>query len=188
MAFKDSYLKLTENVNNTKGSTKVSIVQGRFQPITSGHIKVIDQARSLGYPVVLLIVRGAKSQQNNNNPIPEDLQKELISISAGNKISMMFTVPNGYMGTYVNTLRDNDLEPVALFTGSDRMKNYLDMNDRTKELLDTDIEIKEIKRDDTDISASKVRDLVKNNKWKEFQDITTNISKEYFEKLKEFIK
>ena len=70
---------------------------------------------------------------------------------------------NGFVGEWIHELRKVNKEPIALFCGSDRKKSYEAQIKRYSEKLNLNITVEEIKRTGNDISASKVREALKNN-------------------------
>lgn len=173
-----------EDVNTTPGDKPVVVMQGRFQPFTKGHYKVYEQAKSHGMPVVIYLVKGKKSSEDKqSNPLEAEEQIEFIKKSVGSDVEVR-VIPDGFIGTWVNDLRNDGMEPKVFLTGTDRMKAYKGMINRYITKWDIDITLDEIERADEDISATRVRQAIKNDDFDTFKDMTVNLDDTDFEKLK----
>jgi cytidyltransferase-like protein len=195
MSFKTFKQKLinetisVDNVSTKIGSTNVAVVQGRFQPVTAGHLKAFEQAKKTGNKVVIVLVKGEGSSQNKEkNPLPEKVQIDLIKKAGYGVVSDVVIVKDGFIGTMVDTLRSMDYEPKALMTGSDRLKTYESQIKKYSTAWKTDMVVHEIKRTGEDISATKVRETIKNNDYNSFSKLTKNLDQKDFEMLKKYIK
>lgn len=191
MRFKEFYLTeaiAIDDVNKNIGKKKVVVFQGRLNPPTKAHTQVIPkQMKKTDLPVVLFLVRGKKSDLRKN-PLKVEEQLKMIKKSAGNNIDDIIVIPDGFIGTVIDEARNRDLEPVKLFTGSDRFKNYKSQMKRYQDKWNTDLEVSEIKRNDEDISATKLREAVKNDDFDSFLKLTHNLDKKDFEIIKKRLK
>jgi hypothetical protein len=191
MRFKDFYINeaiAVDDVNSTVGKTKVSVFQGRLNPPTKAHTQIIPlQMKKSGYPVILFLVKG-KGSDIKKNPLKLQDQLKMIKKSAGRNIHKIFVIDNGFIGEMVNILRDNNMEPVELWTGTDRLQTYKLQANKYKEKWNLDLDVKEIKRGEEDISASKVRQSAIDNDFETFKELTSNLDKSDFEILKKSMK
>lgn len=193
MRFKDFYISEAveiKDVPTDKGKEEVVIMGGRFQPVTAGHIKVVNQMKSKysGKPIIVFLIKGEKSSQDKKkNPLDTKTQIKLIKKSMKGMIKDVLIAKTGFIGDFLVALRPK-YEPVAFFTGTDRLKGYQAMIDRYKNELNMNIDMREIKRTEQNISATKVRQAIKDNDFKTFQKTTNNLDKKDFEMLRKKIK
>jgi len=193
MRFKDFYITeaaKVEDVPKEKGKQEVVIMSGRFQPVTAGHVKVIKQMKSKysGKPIIVFLVKGEKSgQDKTKNPLDEKTQIKLLKKSMKGLIKDVLISKSAFIGDLLIGLRPK-YEPIAFYTGTDRLKGYQGMIDRYKDDMNMDIKMEEIKRTGENISATKVRQSIKDNDFKTFQSMTTNLDKKDFDMLRKKIK
>lgn len=173
-----------------QGLKKVNIVAGRYQPFTKGHIKVFKELyKQNGYPIVICIVRGKKSNMEKN-PFSEDLQLAMFS-SLQKQFKFLeaaVTISNAAIDSIYNELRPT-YEPVLWGAGSDRIKSYDNMVNKYREELDSlpEFQMHEIKRTDSNISASKVREALKIEDEKTFNSFTPKSIHKFYDELKEIL-
>ena len=171
------------------GKEKIAVFMGRFQPPTKAHLDIIKKIQSQEHlPVEIAIVRGEKTGLNKEkNPFDFNLQQQIFKSCLGNSINIM-KLTSGFIGEFINVLRHHNKEPVLLYCGTDRIKSYQAQISRYKNKLNLSLQVKEISRSDEDISASKVRNALKNNDIEKFKQLTDKCEWKYFEKLKGEIK
>jgi cytidyltransferase-like protein len=149
-----------------KGKEKVNIICGRFQPFTKGHLKVIkDLYEKNGLPVVVFIINNPKID-NNRKPFSTETQFKMFNTLKGTYpfIKDFMFLPQASIDKIFNKLRPK-YEPVLWGTGTDRMKSYgYQVNNqkyRNELNVDSSFKLSEVERDESNISASKVRDILK---------------------------
>lgn len=160
---------------NLKGNNG-SLILGRFQPLTLGHIKMLKQAERNSDKLVICIVR-ARKQDLEKNPFPLELQEkmikelfpkaEIITHSTGNLFGIMSKATSN-----INTI----------WAGSDRVSSYKSTLSRNP-----DLSVSEIKRTDDDISATKVRQALKDDNEKEFRKMMHKSLWKYYKELRNYV-
>lgn len=175
------------DVNKNVGSKPAVFIQGRFQPISKAHADIINRMIE-EYPECehfVFIVKGLTTSENKeSNPFDFETQKILIKKSCpliGNNI---IEVTDGFIGTFINELRNKDFEPKAFYCGTDRVKTYTEQLNRYSEKLNVNIDINEIPRTDVDISATKIRKSIKENDFDSFKSMTKNLTIKEFNMLR----
>ena len=159
--------------------SKSAFTIGRFQPLTLGHMKMIDELKKFK-KAYIFIVKGKKtSKDKDKNPFDFDLQKEMIKKVAP-KINVI-EIPSGF---FVNEIEKLPEKEFYLLCGSDRVKGYERM---LNYLENKKVNILEIPRSDEDISATKVRQALKDDNKKEFEKMTPKEIHNYYDKLKEYL-
>lgn len=156
-------------------NTEVNVIVGRFQPFTDGHLKMIEEGyKENGLPTVILQISNKKFDEKH--PFSNELIKEEINLvrkSVKNTIIDHFYITNADIAKIASICHEHGYEPVLWLCGSDRYEPYSKQANNEKYKLDNNLtnEFKcfEIKRNDDDISASKVREAIKND------DFTTYI-------------
>ncbi len=182
--------KKTHVFNTTPAETKISLVLGRFQPPTKGHVHIAKQA---DHPVIVAIVRGKKtSEDKETNPFTFETQKKVFEeIYPENED--IIEVATGYIPGITSDLRDEGYEVVQVLCGSDRVEGYQQLlKPHMVEELNLTIEIKSISREYdpyagsdsvTHVSGTLVREALKANDLYSVRQLT-GVSKETAEELK----
>jgi len=171
-------------INTNKGKEPIVVIQGRFQPPTAGHLKAIKAAaKKYHMKVAIVLIKGAKSDVKFDTKI----QKEVFSKMLTGIPHMFLEADNGFMGEWVHQLRNKDYEPKAFYCGSDRVKSYQGMIKRYQDKLNIDIKVEEIPRTGEDISASKVREALKNDDLETFKQNMDKRTWSLFNKLKKMV-
>ena len=155
-----------------------SLISGRFQPFTLGHKKMFDEAFATTDYVVVNLVKGAKSDISKN-PYPPELQKELIKATYPTKNIEFIESNTGSLITIINKSEQNIN---VVWCGSDRVKEYRKQVERNP-----DISVSEIKRTDDDVSATKVRESLKNNDIESFKKLVPKEIHSFFSTLKSYL-
>jgi len=148
-----------ENVRNYRIDYRksVNVMIGKFQPITTGHLKVVDEMYNLnGLPTYFFIVRRKDS-----------ILSEFLTINIFNTLYKNNTKVAGYSfkkgewyDTWLSELRMKGLEPVLLGCGEDRSglyeRNLYEINTKNNSNVELYVE----KRDTEDISATKLKNAI----------------------------
>lgn len=172
-----------------RGLKKVNILVGRFQPPTLGHIKVLEQLyKQNGLPCVVITVVSSTGKNQKFNPqlmkrIWNDIKREYSFIEDIRETKTAF------IDQILNSLRP-EYEPVLWGTGTDRLKSYqrfIDIYGEEANIL-PEFDIYEIKRTGDNISATKVRNSLKNDDLEEFKSMTPKSEHKYYEKLRSDLK
>jgi len=178
-------LKVDE-VPTTPGHDKVTVLIGRFQPVTfGGHGKMYNEAKKLGHPVVIFVVRGEKSDPKKS-PFPLDLTIEMVRSTFPE--ATVLHVGSAFIGDFVKILRDQNMEPTTIFCGTDRAKSYRKQIESYSDVWNLKLDLHEVERNSEDVSATSVRDAIKNNDRILFQNMTAPQCHHYFDKLLSFLK
>jgi nicotinamide mononucleotide adenylyltransferase len=168
---------------NEEHEVGTALIVGRFQPITRTHFEIIDAARKKFQQIFIVVVKGAKSQKDREkNPFPLGLRLRLIYNAFGGKIhpSHIISAPSGFVPEILDnifrlTSSENLKKRLVLLTGSDRAAAYKKQIDDYFEKDGINVEVQEIARDmdaADSVSASKVREAIKNNDKETFQSLT----------------
>jgi hypothetical protein len=184
----ESIINEALKLNTTeRGTKKVNILAGRFQPFTDGHMKVVEQLhKENGLPTFILVVRGGKADPAKN-PFDEDTQLAMIGAIQGHNKMVEGAAVIGTAGidTIYNALRPA-YEPVLWGAGTDRLKAYKYQIDKYKEELNAlpELDAFEIKRGEEDISATKVREALKTDDEATFKKMTPKGMHKMYDELK----
>jgi len=164
----------TQIIKGLKGNNN-SLILGRFQPLTLGHQKMIKRASYLTDKIVICII-GSKTV-SEKNPFSLELREKMIRD----------VFPEAYIithstGNLLSILRKSPININFVWAGSDRIDSY------RKQLQRADgVYVKEIPRTNVDISATKVREAIKNNDFKSFKSMVDKKLWKYWDILKEEI-
>jgi len=173
-----------DKINTTPGKKEVAVFAGRMQPPTAGHLKAIKAAyKKYHKKIVIVLIKGA----NSDVKFDSKTQKEVFSKMLSDVPHMFLDADNGFMGEWVHQLRNDNYEPIALYCGSDRVKSYQGMIKRYEDKLNINIKVEEIARTGKDISASKVRQALKDDDYKTFKDNMDKRTWDLFDKLKKMV-
>jgi len=170
--------------NMMPAEKKVSVIVGRFNPWTRGHNSIIDEAK---YPVVIGLVKSSKtSMDKERNPFDFELQKEIIERANDPRIVDVVKFSSANIPQIISDLRDMGYEPKQLLAGTDRAKAYQEQIDRYPPKINSDLKLKVLTRDEdasdvSGISATKVRNAIKNGDYNSVRNMMMNIDEELFE-------
>jgi len=168
-------------INESKAKT-VGIFSGRFQPCTKAHAEIIEKIGKENDSGIIFLVKGKKtSEDKEKNPFDTETQKKMLELVTPKNVKIEI-ISTGFFVDELN--KSHDTKFVA-YAGSDRVKAYKSFNKYIEN--DNTLEIKEIKRTDEDISATKVREALKNNNKDEFKKLTPVKIHGMFKELKEIL-
>jgi len=174
--------------HKNQGKRKVNMFAGRFQPFTTGHIKVLeDLHKQNGLPVMVMIVRGSK-RDPKRTPFDEDAQQRMVAALQSQYpfIEGSVVVPNGAIDTMFSSLRPT-YEPVLWGYGTDRKKSYDGQiqHDSYRAQLGVLPEFQghEIRRGDEDVSASKVRNALERDDRKGYEKLVPRSLHDFYDEL-----
>ena len=179
------YVNSLDDIPKEKGKKPCAVIIGRMQPPTKAHVEIIKNALKKHKNVLVAIVKGSKPSPKS--PFPVSLIKTILLEIFHNKV-MIQVFSRGFIGDVVDYCRRLGFEPEVLYCGSDRVKTYEGQIKRYKEKLNLDIKVKEIKRTSSDISATKVREAIKNNDLDTFKKLTPEEEWKYFDTLRSYLK
>ena len=168
---------------------KVNICVGRFQPITNGHLKMAEEGyKKNGLKCVMLMISNKKFDVKH--PFTDNLiQKELDIIRVSNKyIEDSFYIDSADLVKFGDILFKNEYEAQLWVTGSDRVKAYTRMAENPKYQeqghYPKNFTTLEVKRSNEDISATKVREAIKNDDIDTFRSMMPDGTDELFDDFK----
>ncbi len=158
----------------------VGIFSGRFQPPTLAHSDIINKMSKENSRGIVYIVKGKETSKNKDqNPFDVEVQKEMLEAIAPKNIKIEI-ISTGFFVDELNKFKNTKF---VAYAGSDRGRVYTTC---TKYLENDNIlEIKEIKRTDEDISASKVREALKDDDKETFNKMTDKNIHKMFKELKD---
>jgi citrate lyase synthetase len=169
-----------DDVNKTPGDDDVSVVMGRFQPLTIAHAQIIENAyKKYKRKVVVAVVKS----KNEKSPFPFKLVSDIIKKSVKVPIEVI-EIGTGFVGDFISPLRDKGIEPRILFAGSDRVKGYAGQVKRYQQMFNLQLDVEEIPRVASDTSASKVRAAIQADDEALFQSMTPEGEHKFYKKLK----
>lgn len=148
-----------------------NIIIGRFQPITTGHVKCATTAyEKTGCPTVLCMIETPEAKADDRHPFPSSqllpIYKELFSGPQDKShIIDIILVKNADIVKIAEQCRDKGYEIRSWSCGTDRYDSYSKMAEKYAEKagLPADFEVIEIKRGDDDESATKLRQALRND-------------------------
>lgn len=169
---------------------KVNIIIGRFQPFTLGHLKCAQEAqRKLGVKSVLLVINTVK--QDVRHPfLTKQIEKILDKMCKEEPtLTGYVLVKNADIVKNVEILREAGYEPVSWTCGTDRYSQYENMVKKYGKDIDLDdnFEVIEVKRGDEDISATAVRQALRNNDEDTYTSLVPNAWRRQFVFLRDII-
>lgn len=190
--------------------TKVNIVVGRFQPFTLGHQSIVEALfKENGLPTVVCCISNKK--YDSRHPFPDDLIKTELETcyKSQNFFQDVIFIKSANIVEIGEELKKRNYEAHLWGCGTDRKTSYEKMVSNPKYTVNfpEDFKVFVLSRDDSSegidgISATKVREAIKNNdkesfkkmmpkgSEKMFQDFTNVLKENYlkpFKNIKDFI-
>ena len=157
---------------------------GRMQPIHNGHAAILKMMKN----AVVVLVKGKKSSQDKSrNPLDAKYQEKLIKM-IDSKVEVM-VAPTGYIPDMIADLREKGKEVSTILAGNDRIGDYKKQIDRLNKKLSKEQKSK-VKFVETPrvTSASKVREVIRNDDEATFKKLTPKTIHKEYAKLRKLIK
>lgn len=160
---------------------QVNITIGRFQPLTNGHMKCIEQAyHSVGVPTVICMIGVEGNKIDKKHPFPSSMLLPLYKkiLAKNNMIADIVLVKSANIVEIGEELYKKGYQIKSWSCGTDRLAGYERMALKYSEQahLSQDFQMIEIKRNDEDISATKVRQALLDDDYKKFVAMTPLIT------------
>jgi cytidyltransferase-like protein len=184
------------------------MVMGRFQPFTNGHVKMIQEVyKQNNLPVCVCVVSNTKF--DTKHPFSDELMmKEFdLCLKPMKEFLDVIILKGGDFGRWFDEMKKRGYQPQLWGCGSDRLASYTKFatNPKYHTMFDLpeDFNTYEIKRTDDDVSATKVREALRNEDkttfekmmpkgseklFNEFRDALTQINENSHISLNEFVK
>lgn len=160
---------------------QVNITIGRFQPLTNGHMKCIEQAyHTTGMPTVICMIGVDESKADKKHPFPTSMLLPIYKkvLEKNKMIADIVLVKNANIVDIGPMLYEMGYQVKSWSCGTDRLADYKKMVLKYAEQaqLADDFQMVEIKRADEDISATKVRQALLDDDYKTFVAMTPLIT------------
>jgi cytidyltransferase-like protein len=188
------YVLLDDDMDVNEGEITIEesvenygVMFGRFQPLTNGHLKGIEFMSKHVDKGCIYIVKGKKtSLDKDKNPFDEDIQIEMIKKVLPKNLEVKIA-PSAFYPDIINQL---DYDNFKILAGSDRVQAYKKMLSYVSE--EKEAEVIEIPREGLasgeDVSATKVRQALKDNDEESFKKMTPPEIHKLFDELKEIVR
>lgn len=166
----------------------VNILIGRFQPFTLGHLKcceIIYKERKL--KTVLLVIE--TNNPDKRHPFKTDLLWKAFQKLKSKYIADVIKVKSADIVKNAPLCRANGFKPVTWTCGTDRISEYTNFVQKYSEMagLASGFQVFEIPRTDDDISATAVRNALRNGDQEEYERMTPKEFHPLYYKLKKTI-
>lgn len=160
---------------------QVNITIGRFQPLTNGHMKCIEQAyHTTGMPTVICMIGVDESKADERHPFPTSMLLPIYkkALEKNKMIADIVLVKNANIVDIGPMLYKMGYQVRSWSCGTDRLADYEKMALKYKDQaqLADDFQMIEIKRADEDVSATKVRQALLDDDYKTFVAMTPLIT------------
>jgi cytidyltransferase-like protein len=158
------------------------VMFGRFQPLTLGHMRGIEQMSRDVDKGTVYIVKGEKSSKDKDkNPFSAETQLKLLDAVLSDNIDAQISKT----AFYPDIINKIDATDFKIYAGTDRYNDYKKMlsyvdDDKTAEVI-------QIKRSDDDISATKVRDALRADDERTFKSLTPHQIHKFYNELRKEI-
>jgi cytidyltransferase-like protein len=158
------------------------VMFGRFQPLTLGHMRGIEQMSGDVDKGTVYIVKGEKSSKDKDkNPFSAETQLKLLSAVLSDSIDAQISKS----AFYPDIINEIDATDFKIYAGTDRYSAYKKMLSYVDDVKSA--EVIQIKRSDDDISATKVRDALKADDEKTFKSLTPHQIHKFYDELRKEI-
>ena len=170
---------------------KVGIIVGRFQPPTSGHIKVISKALKENDKVYVFV---AGQKKDLSNPIPYQMRSNILKKFIKNKNVQIFPIKTGYIPNLIEQFIDmTNITHVNMYAGSDRIPEYIKQFKGKWNYQNVTYKINEIPRSGRAVSGTKVRETIKSGDLDRFiksmpKNLSYDDNKRIFKQYQKYIK
>lgn len=155
---------------------RVNVMVGRFQPLTNGHLKCIEEAwNMLGVPTVICMINTKDEKVDERKPFPSSLLKPMYEeFTKTEHIVSIELVTSADIVKIGTMLKEKGIEVCSWTCGTDRYDSYSKMAEKYHDqaYLSEDFKMIEVRRSDDDISATVVRDSIYKNSLETFLKMT----------------
>lgn len=162
-----------------EGYTPVNIIVGRFQPLTTGHIKCAEEVyKKTGMKSVLCMIYNHTSKINQVKPFSSEMLSymyaNIIATNAYPFIEGFITVQSADIIKNNQILKKNGYIAASWSCGSDRAEAYNKMVKKYAKDADllNNFKVYEIKRTQESISATHIRYYIATNDFENFLKYT----------------
>lgn len=154
---------------------EINIMIGRFQPFTKGHYKCVEEARRVkDVPTVICMIDTPDNKVDEKHPFPSSMLLPMYKDMFQNdkNIEDIILVKSADIVKIADQLKQYKI--VSWTCGTDRIEDYKKFTDKYHDQagLADDFEMIEIKRTGEDISATKVRQALLDDKKADFVRMT----------------
>lgn len=178
---------------NLKQNKKAILFPGRFQPFTLAHEYLAKDALSICDNLIIGIIKGEKSSSDKEkNPFDYNFQREIIHNIIPE--ARIFEFKNGFIPDIILAIRKYGYEVWAVTCGNDRSKDYErqlkyfeTLSKENSNFQSPHCELLDFHRSLNKISATEVRESIKNNDFKTFKKMTSLYLHPKFKILQNFI-
>lgn len=181
---------LAQYLTEANAPQNVNMIIGRFQPFTLGHLKCAEYAYKVkGVPSVICCIDTTKADERHPF-LTKDIMPYMEKMARDERtIAGVVTVKNADIVKMADAVRAAGFEPVSWSCGTDRIDSYTTMAERYKDMagLPDDFEVIEIPRTDEDISATRVRNAIKDDDQELFNKMTPKSWHGAYKKLQQMI-
>lgn len=155
--------------------TQINIVVGRFQPLTYGHLKCVEEAyKKLHLSTVLVMIDTPDDKVDSRHPFPSSMlipiYKEIIK--SNKHILDIITVKSANIVDISEKLNNLGYVIAGWTCGTDREDAYRKMCEKYNDVLTDDFRLLVVKRSDEDISATAARKALVDNDVRLFNKLT----------------
>lgn len=166
---------------NEKEKT-VGIFSGRFQPATLAHSNIIDTMSKENDKGIIFLVKGKKSSEDKDkNPFDAEIQKKMLELIAPKNVEVRI-ISSGFFVGELNKMQEDNF---VAYAGTDRLTSYERMASYMEE--GKTLKVKEIKRTNEDISATKVRESLRDGNEEMFKKLTNPKMHKMYNELKDIL-
>ena len=174
---------------------KVNITIGRFQPFTTGHMKCIEGPyKDKGLRTVVCMINTKDNKVDSRHPFPSSKMLPLYkkAFKSNKMVADFVLVVSADPVKISQLLKPMGYEISSWSCGTDRIDAYSAMAERYHEykgeqILADDFEMYEVKRGDEDVSATKVRQALRDGDKKSYESMVPKDLWKDFDDLKDMV-
>ena len=174
---------------------KVNITIGRFQPFTTGHMKCIEGPyKDKGLRTVVCMINTKDNKVDSRHPFPSSKMLPLYkkAFKSNKMVADFVLVVSADPVKISQLLKPMGYEISSWSCGTDRIDAYSAMAERYHEykgeqILADDFEMYEVKRGDEDVSATKVRQALRDNDKKSYESMVPKDLWKDFDDLRDIV-
>lgn len=124
---KEKEEKRKKEINTDKGSKKVNIIVGRFQPFHNGHLSMAKDLHDINkHPVVIVVVHPGHNKSGQSPFTVSTIKTMMSNLSKDSEgiIKDYCVINRGFIYDVINKLRELNYEPILWGAGDDRINDY----------------------------------------------------------------
>ena len=176
-------MKFNHYIIESSKDDYTGIFLGRIQGLTTAHVKIINTMSATHPQNYVVIIKGDKSSlDTGRNPIPFEVQEKMVKRVLPSNVKII----TAKSANLENILPDLEGKAFAVYAGTDRVQDYRKYAAYIAK-QGYNVKVIDIPREANDVSATKLRQSLKDNDIEAFKKVAPKEVWDMFDELRQEI-